>query len=245
MRLIFYYKSIGDLIMKHLFLLHTLAFTIYSTSLQGMANKQDVIIYNNLMKQQNNEELKIPGCVLFSYNIDQMNSQITYTFYKHTSKSDVPSKIKAKRFSYAYASDNYVKINISGHYLDKEEVGKLFLDPDETLAYPDTIEMRNDPIKNTFRDWYLYKDGNIIFNITSFTNITELNFYPNDIFKNVTKTVYHNGWYQEKIYPYANKENCSNFYYTWQHNIYRSIKYLCGLLIFIYIFKKIKPHLPF
>lgn len=221
--------------MKHLFLLYAITFTLYSTSLQGMFDENDLTSYTNLLKQENNEALKIPSCVLFSYNIDKINNKVIYTLYKQVCKSNESPKVNQKVVDFLKTPDQKSII----------QNGKLFLDPDATLEYPDTIETRNDPIKNIVKDWYLYKDGNIIFKISSsFVNIFEIQFYPTDILKNVTKKIYHNGWYQEQIYPDIKKDRTA-YYFTWQHKTYLSIQYVCELLIVLYTFKKIKPHLPF
>lgn len=226
---------------------HIILYTIISVqacviNVQGMFDTKDISTYNNILKDELNNARNVKNCVLFSWTRDNTNTKTTYTLYKQVSGRDESSKIK----------DETIDDHPSKPFNPADE-GSSFLDRDATLDYPDTLELRYNRTQRILTHYVLYKEGKIIFNIPLPEDVSQdikktekfifnKNIYPTNFFNEITKTVYHNGWYQEKIYPNANK-NSNDFYFTWQHYAYISLKYVLeyvlGLLVFCYVMKKI------
>lgn len=63
------------------------------------------------------------------------------------------------------------------------------------------------------------QDLSLMMDVQNPRNYINQHTCPEDIFNKVTKVVYHNGWYTEKILRY-NNEKKPTIYSTWQHKTY-------------------------
>lgn len=179
----------------------------------------------------------VGSCTLVSWEqID--NITIQYTLYKRISSKNEWSIIDYRQV------DKMVLSNII-------QEGASFIDPKTDLQYPDTIELRGHPIYKKITHYILYSKNNVIFNIPSSCSSIDSNrlmnvqsagneikkyLYPGDIFKNIKKVTFHNGWYPEKIgiYKYSS-DNLPELEITLtpHHKIFRILKY-SALLIILY-----------
>lgn len=228
--------------MEHHIILYTIIIAQACViNVQGMFNANDISMYNDMLRDELNNARKVKNCVLFSWVHDNTNKKTTYTLYKQVSAANESSKIKDETID-GDSSKPFNPIN----------EGSSFLDRDATLDYPDTLELRHHPNKAILTHLILYKEGKIIFNIPLPEDVSQdikktqkfilnKNRYPTNFFKNITKTVYHNGWYQEKIYPkriYPPINMTDNDWHsTWQHYAWTSLKAaLVCLIIYFQLF---------
>lgn len=217
-------------------------------NVQSMFDRNDILMDDNILKKELNDGRKVKNCVLFLWIRDKTNAKTTYTLYKHVSTANESSKIKDETI------DNP---------LNPIDEGCFFLDRDAKLEYPDTLELRYNPTKGIFTHCLLYKEGEIIFNIPLPNDVGKTieqsiyfffnnNKHPIKIFSYITKTVYHNGWYPEKIYPKKISPlinmSSNDWHSTWQHYACTSLKaVLLCLIVYFELFanESLKDNLRF
>lgn len=182
----------------------------------------------------------VGSCTLVSWKqIDK--TTIQYRSYKHVSSKNESSLI------------DYRQVNKTSNII--QEASSL-IDPKTDLHYtdlhyPDTIELRGHPIYNKITHYISYLNEKVIFNIPSSCSSIDSDrlmdvqnpeneitryLYPGDIFKNIKKVTFHNGWYPEKIgiYKYSSGNTPKlEITLTSHHKIFRILQ-CSALLIILY-----------